>query len=160
MVEPSGAESWREWTSSHVGPEEHIQGLVILERTRDTPATKHALKRSVWAQVGVHVKSSELLELVRGVEACSLHKKLVKVNELPYLTTHVGLNEYIARSLLTAGKASGRGLVIRTSPTHIVVALYSSGEDSRTAHLVNQFVVEHLSQQGAVQVESPTAMIF
>ena len=61
MVERSREGSWRDWTSSHVGPEELIQGLVILERTRETPATKHALKRSVWAQVGVHVKSSELL---------------------------------------------------------------------------------------------------
>ena len=60
----------------------------------------------------------------------------------------------------TAGKASGQGLVIRTSTTHTVVALYSSGEDSRTAHLVNQFVLEHLSQQQQVQVETPTAMIF
>ena len=56
-----GPETWREWASANVGPEKRIQGLVILQRTGEIPATKHALKRNVWAQVGVHVRSSELL---------------------------------------------------------------------------------------------------
>ena len=45
--------------------------------------------------------------LVQGVEACNLHKQIVKVNEVPYLVTHVGVNEYIARSLLVRKRVRG-----------------------------------------------------
>ena len=142
--------AWRAWTHNHVGPEKALQLLIVLERPkrRAEELTKAEVKRLTWASIGsTKAKSSELLALVKGIEARTLHERIIKVNDVPYLTVNVAVDEYIARSLLTAGqvgKNKGRGFIVRTNATHAVIAAYRSDEDSRPAGLVEQFVSDYL----------------
>ena len=156
---------WKDWARKNVGPEDthRLKGIAVADRRQDQDQyqyQQHTRSRSrsrwVWEQFGIHIRSSELADLCESLEACVLHKSVFKVADVPYLVTHVGEDEYIARSLLTAGitrnkekkdnnKGETQGLVIRTNKTHAVVALYSFLEDAKAATIVHKFVATYLN---------------
>ena len=152
---------WKDWARKNVGPEDthRLKGIAVADRRQEQDQyqyQQHTRSRSRWGweQFGIHIRSSELAELCESLEACVLHKSVFKVADVPYLVTHVGEDEYIARSLLTAGitrnkekkdKGETQGLVIRTNKTHAVVALYSFLEDAKAATIVHKFVATYLN---------------
>ena len=131
------------WTSANVGVGEHqpLLGLVVVQVGQGhNPVTRKE------QEVGVHLRKSELKQLAQRVRDATVHKRVIKVGEVPYLTTYVGPNLYVARSLLTSGNTDGQGqgLIVYIKGETCVLAVYKSNDDSRAVQVVRHFAIQHL----------------
>ena len=140
-----GAQAWREWTKSNVGSNKAIRALAVLQRPGPGLVTKSDVKGLTWATCGAwEAKDRELLHIIRSLESRSLHRRVLRLSDVPFLVVHVDVDEYVARSLLTAGQGKGTGLVVRTNATHSLLALYEGEDDSKPASLVHAFAHQFL----------------
>ncbi|QDZ24598.1 hypothetical protein HOP50_14g71360 [Chloropicon primus] len=132
--------AWKEWVKKNVGAGKVIEGMAVLQRPPPGQAiTKADVKRLLWTTCGVwKAKTSELANILQLIESKELHKGVVKLNDVPFIATHVDYQEWVLRSL-----AQGGGLLVRTNQTMIVIAIYRD-DDSRSSQRVAQFCHHYL----------------
>ena len=146
--------AWREWASRSVGENKVVNSMLIVEKpsqgtanslTRQDARTRVWAKLGIWATKGKGPKDREVVALLKAIDKNGVHRGVLRVEETPYLTTHVAEDEYVLRSLAEAGQGdTNKGIVIRTNQTHVVVSSYRGLDDSRPAALSHKFAHDFL----------------
>ena len=153
-VEYGESVAWREWASRSVGENKVVNSMLIVEKpsqgtanslTRQDARTRVWAKLGIWATQGKGPKDREVVALLKAIDKNGVHRGVLRVEETPYLTTHVAEDEYVLRSLAEAGQGdTNKGIVIRTNQTHVVVSSYRGLDDSRPAALSHKFAHDFL----------------